>query len=85
MERFFVDTAGWMAMADAKAKAEQLAKLGGVRLGRPNYINESRGYTPVVRDFYGEVAMPAPAAPTTPISAGEMEIGLSVQVVYGID
>jgi len=29
-----------MAMADAKAKAEQLAELAGVRLGKPTYISE---------------------------------------------
>ena len=74
-----------LAMADAKAKAEQLAKLGGVKLGKPIYINESGAYIPVVRDFYQEAAIAAPAAPTTPISAGEMEIRLSVQVVYGIE
>ena len=74
-----------LAMTDARAKAEQLAKLSGVKLGRPTYINESGAYIPVVRDFYEEGFMPAPAAPTTPISAGEMEIRLSVQVVYNIE
>jgi uncharacterized protein YggE len=74
-----------LAMADAEAKSEQLAKLGGVKLGKPTYISESGAYVPVVRDFYGEGVMPAPAAPSTPISAGETEIRLSVQVVYRIE
>jgi len=73
-----------LAMADAKAKAEQLADLGDVRLGKPTYINESGAYMPVTRDFYSEGAMLAPAAAPTPISAGETEIRLSVQVVYSI-
>ncbi len=73
------------AMADAEAKAMQLADLGGVKLGKPTYISESGGFTPVVREFYPEAPMPvpAPAAPT-PISAGETEVSLSVQVVYSI-
>ncbi len=81
----YYEEARELAMGDAKAKAEQLAKLGGVKLGKPAYINESGAYMPVVRDFYGEAATAAPAAPTTPISAGEMEIRLSVQVVYSIE
>lgn len=73
------------AMADAEAKASQLAKLGNVKLGRPVYINESGGFTPVVRPFYAESAIPSLAAPPTAISPGETEIRLSVQVVYGIE
>ncbi len=70
------------AMADAQAKATQLANLGGVKLGKPTYINESGIFTPVVREYYAPV--PAPA-PSTPISPGETEIQLSVQVVYSIE
>lgn len=69
------------AMADAKDKAEQLAGLAGVTLGKPTYISEStysQPPMPVLR-------MAAEAAPsTTPISPGETEISLSVQVVYAI-
>jgi len=73
------------AMADAEAKAEQLASLAGVRLGKPTYISES-GYLPppiYPRVEYGEVPMPAPAPPP-PISPGEMEITLTVQIAYAI-
>ena len=70
------------AMADAKAKAEHLAKLGGVSLGKPTYISESAQTPPIIyRDAMIEAAVPAPA---TPISAGELEISLTVQVVYAI-
>ena len=72
------------AMADAKAKAEQLAKLAGVKLGKPTYISEGIQIPPVIRDIYhGEVAAPAPGV-ETPISPGEMEISLTIQVAYAI-
>ncbi len=68
------------AMADAKAKAKQLADLSGVRLGKPTYINEYGGYiSPVVFRDFGLVE-----GATTPISPGETEIQLTVQVVYSI-
>jgi len=70
------------AMADAKAKAEQLADLADVKLGKPIYINESGGYAPIPYPARIE-AISAPA-PTTPISPGETEVSLTVQVVYSI-
>lgn len=72
-----------LAMADAKAKAEQLAKLAGAQLGGATYIQEG-----------GSVAIPVPypnvklglgqeaAAPF--ITPGETEAQLQVQVVYAI-
>jgi len=71
------------AMADAKAKAEQLAELAGVTLGKPTYISEGIQVPPITRGVVYEEAVPAPA-PETPIVPGEMEISLSVQVVYAI-
>jgi len=72
------------AMADARNKAQQMAELAGVKLGKPTYINESSQYPqPVYRqDFYAETAA-APAVETS-ISPGEMEISLNVQVTYSI-
>lgn len=73
------------AMADAQAKAEQLAGLGGVRLGRPTYISESIYMPfPIYREAAMEAPPGAPSAPPTPISPGEMEISLTVQVAYAI-
>ena len=69
------------AMADAKAKAEQLANLGGITLGKPTYISESISYP--VYSQPPRVAEAAPA-PTTPISPGEMKVSLDIQVVYAI-
>jgi hypothetical protein len=78
----YYEEARQKAMADAKAKAEQLAGLSGVKLGKPTYISEGTLYPPVI---YREAGMAAPApAPPTPISPGEVELSLSVQVVYAI-
>jgi len=72
------------AMADAKAKAEQLANLGGVKLGKPTYITESISYPVYPSPIRVEGAISAPAAPVTSISPGEMKITLDVQVAYAI-
>jgi len=70
------------AMADAEAKAEQLAELVGGRLGKATYISESTQIPPPIyrQDIYVEAV---PAA-ETPISPGEMEISLTVQVAYAL-
>ena len=71
------------AMTDAKAKAQQLADLAGVTLGKPTYISEGSSYpVPSGQAVFMEKALAA--APETPISPGEMEISLSVQVTYTI-
>ena len=69
------------AMADAEAKAKQLADFGGVKLGEVTYISEGGGVIPVPREY--AVMAPAPGA-ATPISPGETEIRLTVQVAYSI-
>ena len=78
----YYEEARQKAMADAKAKAEQLARLAGVTLGKPTYISEGVQIPPVPRDLYKGEAIPAPEE--TPISPGEIEISLTVQVVYAI-
>jgi len=70
------------AMADAQAKAEQLADLAGVELGKPTYISEGTIYPPVV---YRDAGMTETAPPSTPISPGEIELTLTVQVAYAIE
>ncbi len=71
------------AMADAEARAKQLADLGGVKLGKPSYINEYGGYIPPII-FRGADIVGGLPAPETAISPGELEIQLTVQVVYSI-
>ncbi|MFC1913257.1 SIMPL domain-containing protein [Chloroflexota bacterium] len=70
------------AIADAKAKADQLAHLAGVKLGKPTYISESIQAPPIAMRSvaYDEAA----ALAETSISPGELELSLSVQVVYAI-
>ena len=72
------------AMADAEAKAKHLATLAGVTLGKPTYISEGVQVPPIVypRVVYEQAPIPAPAPP--PISPGEMEISLTLQVAYAI-
>ena len=71
------------AMADAKAKAEQLAELAGANLGKAKYISESSQTPPTI---YRQGAVYEEAAPAmdTAISPGEVEINLTVQVNYAL-
>ncbi|MDP2731269.1 MAG: SIMPL domain-containing protein [Dehalococcoidales bacterium] len=70
------------AMADAGAKAKQLADLAGVTLGKVTYISESSYAPPIVSR--GVYAIPEAAQAETPISPGELEINVSIQAVYDI-
>jgi len=79
----YYEEARGKAMKDARAKAEQLAELGGVKLGKPTYISEGVSSPVYQRDVFEKMAG-APAQMETPISPGEMEISLNVQVVYDI-
>ena len=78
----YYDQARDKAMADAKDTATQLAKLSGVTLGKPISISESNVSVPQVYPVYARDA--AGAASSTPISTGELDITLDVQVVYAI-
>ena len=82
----YYDEAREKAMAEAKAKAEQIASLAAMRLGEPTYISES-AVSPVYEGMvYGLSApMPAPApAPAPSISPGEIEISVNMQIAYSI-
>ncbi len=68
-------------MNDAKAKATQLASLAGVTLGKPTYIAENSS-TPI--PYSAAVPSIAAALPTTPISPGQTDITLNIQVAYAI-
>ena len=72
------------AMANAQAKAEQLAGLAGVELGNPTYISEGTLYYPVDYRDAGMMAPEAEEGYVTPISPGELELSLTVQVIYDI-
>jgi len=73
------------AVADAQAKADELASLAGVTLGKPTYITESIS-TPYPQPYFdrgGAYAMEE--ASVTEISAGELEVVVSVQISYAIE
>ncbi|MCH7577305.1 MAG: SIMPL domain-containing protein [Chloroflexi bacterium] len=71
-----------LAMADAKTKAEELAALAEVDLGKPIAISESSGGGPPPV-FFGAAQLAQDVE--TPISPGQLEITVSVQVSYAID
>ena len=66
---------------EARNKGEQLATLAEVKLGKPTYISEGISYPIYPRDYTYEMVG---GALETPISPGEMEISLDIQVVYAI-
>jgi uncharacterized protein YggE len=73
------------AMAEALKKAEALAQLAGVNLGTPRYISESFTETP----FYYSEQMYASQAGMggggeAPVSPGQREVFVQVQVTYDI-
>ncbi len=69
------------AMEAARSKAETLADAGGVELGAPISISEGAAM-PIPIDFpRGEGAADVG---TTPIELGELEVQVSVQVVYSL-
>jgi uncharacterized protein YggE len=71
------------AMANAIAKATQLAELSGVTLGDPTYIYDGgSSYSPI---YYNPAYDIKAGASPTSISTGEVEISVSIQVVYGIE
>jgi len=75
-----------LAMADALVRAQQLADLGGVKLGKPSYITEYGGFSYNQSKVYydtNEVYAPALGA-STPVTPGEIDLTLTIQVVYNI-
>ena len=77
------DQARELAMTDATNRAKQLAKLSGVKLGKATYINESINSSSQTI-YFDSSAKATPSSVPTPISPGETDITLTVQVVYSI-
>lgn len=80
----YYDELRQQAVEDAKNKAGQLASLTGVTLGEPIYISEGTQPSVPIYRAGGISYDNAMAIPETPISPGEMEIGLSIQVRFAI-
>ncbi len=74
------------AVLYAMEKAKQMAQLSGVKLGKLLYITENNSYTPPPEpNNYMKFDVAAGAPSPTPISAGELEFQVDVQLVYSID
>ncbi len=68
------------AMADAKARAEQLAQAAGVTLDQPMTITEySNGPQPFIA---ADLARGAVAAPSVPVASGQIQVNMQVNVTY---
>ena len=77
------------ALDDAKAKAEQLAKASGRRLGKVLNITDNSYYNMPWPIYYGKAEgmggiAKDTATVSTPISPGETEVTVNVNVVYRI-
>lgn len=73
------DEARRLAVADARAKAEVLAKAAGVTLGAVLSIHENGGRGPTPMFARAEMAMDAP------IAEGVVALGADVEIVYAIE
>jgi uncharacterized protein YggE len=71
------------AMKDAKAKADQLAKLSGVSLGKPLSISETQSSTPPPQ-LAEAFAAPATGRTATPIQPGTGSVTVDVTVRWSI-
>lgn len=75
-----------LAVRDAEGKAEHLAKLSGVKLGRLLYISEG-SRAPIVGDF-SDISLgafvAAEAAPAPAIEGGELDVTFSVHARFAI-
>ena len=78
------DQARELAVKNATAKAQQVAKAAGVSLGRAFYIAENVSFTPRPQLLdRGFAAAPASEA-STPISGGELDVQVTVQAAFAI-
>ena len=72
------------AMEEARSKAETLAQAGGIELGEPISISEAGGAVPVAFDR-DQFAAAQEAGALTPIQVGELDVTVTVQVVYAVE
>lgn len=79
------DAARKAAIADARAKAETLAKEAGVGLGGPVVISEGGGVPPPLLYAGDSASAPRSAAgANTPIEPGELDVTIDVSVRWAI-
>ncbi len=75
------------AVADARARAEQLAAALGVTVGRPLIVIEIVGGSrPVLQYLGGGMAMAAMESMNSqPISGGQLSVSVSVQITFALE
>jgi len=75
-----------LAYKDARAKAEQYARLAGISLGRVIYVSE--GGVPPMPVPYAEMSVMKRAdmaGGATPVQVGEQDVSVTVDVVFGVE
>lgn len=77
-----LDDARAKAVADARRKAEIYAKAAGVTLGEPLSITEEGAAPPPV--FRTKMAAPIAGMAPTPVSPGEEQLSITVNVMWAI-
>lgn len=74
------------AVADAEARAQELARLSNSTLGPVQHIAEGvNGYMPAARNSGGGVAYDAESAASVSIQPGQTEVVITVNVTYAIN
>ncbi len=69
------------AVADAKARATELAQLNGLQLGEVLTVSEVVGGAV---PLYREAAMGMGGGGSTPVQPGELEMNMSIQITYAV-
>jgi uncharacterized protein YggE len=72
------------AVADALSKAREMVEAAGGRLGQVLTISATNEYRPRYSDFY-TLSAPVAERAAVPIEAGELELRVTVQVVFEIE
>ncbi|HFB54863.1 MAG TPA: SIMPL domain-containing protein [Hellea balneolensis] len=78
------DKARTDAIVEARARAESMAKAAGIKLGKVFEIRENSNSAPRPT-MYAARMMADSAESTTPISAGEQTLSVTVSITYLID
>jgi uncharacterized protein len=73
-----------LAVKDAKSKADEMAKLAGVTLGKATYISEGSVSSPIPYAVPTAKLDASGGGSTTSISPGQTDITLDVQINYAI-
>ncbi|HEU0165839.1 MAG TPA: SIMPL domain-containing protein [Thermomicrobiales bacterium] len=78
------DQARAAAVADARGKADTLAKAAGLVITGVYSINETSSPTPMAQDYQAaaSAADSAPMAKQVPISAGTTQVEVDIQIVF---